>query len=101
MTTPLAPCPGSAAQLSDGVALKKKAAKGLTFVAAAVALAVEAVVLAAWRRAIGRAESTREAARIAGAELVTGTEAAPPAGWLAVRAAAGGSLWLRELTGAR
>jgi len=94
VTTPLAPWMGSAARLSVGVALKKRAAKGLTFVAAAVALAAP-------RRAREGAESTRDVTRVAAAEFLTGTETEPTASWLPARVGAGAGLGLRTLAGAR
>ena len=85
---------GSAAQLSVGVALKKRALMGSTFVAAAVALAAP-------RRATGRAESTRDVTRVAAAEFLTGATAEPTTGWLPARVGAGAGLGLRALAGAR
>jgi hypothetical protein len=85
---------GSAAQLSVGVALKKRALMGSTFVAAAVARAAP-------RRARAGAESTRDVTRVAAAEFLTGTTAEATADGLPVRVAAGAGFWLRALAGAR
>jgi hypothetical protein len=85
---------GSAAQLSVGVALKKRALMGSTFVAAAVARAAP-------RRAREGAESTRDVTRVAAAEFLTGTAAESTADGLPVRAGGRAGLGLRTLAGAR
>jgi hypothetical protein len=85
---------GSVVQLSVGVALKKRALMGSTFVVAAVARAAP-------RRARAGAESTRDVTRVATAEFPTGATAEATADGLPVRVSAGAGFWLRALAGAR